>query len=190
MLYCCREGGDLHLLPTPQSIGTPSLTGYFTETRGPRFTVEPPQLLRFSNSSGSRLDCEAEGSPPPRVEWLLADGSAVLPVPAARLVLGNGSIIFPPFPGEAFRPDVHSSIYRCTAANTAGRIVSLDVQVRAVVLQQYEIRVYDAHVMPGNLAVLRCHVPTFARDWLAVTSWLQDDTFNIYPSTDGVKLPF
>ena len=37
------------------------------------------------------------------------------------------------------------------------------------------------------MAVLRCTVPSFVRDFLSVTSWLQDQKFNIYPSSDGGK---
>jgi hypothetical protein len=42
-------------------------------------------------------------------------------------------------------------------------------------------------VTRGNMAVLRCIVPSFVRDFLSVTSWLQDQKFNIYPSSDGGK---
>ncbi|XP_071438868.1 cell adhesion molecule Dscam2-like isoform X2 [Hetaerina americana] len=161
------------------------VSSYLTESRGPRFTLEPPPLVLFSNATGARVDCAAEGTPPPRVEWLLADGSPAPSVPSTRLALGNGTLLFPPFRGEAFRPDVHTATYRCSAANTAGRIISLDVQVRAVVLQHYEISVYDAHVVLGNTAVLRCNIPSFVKDYMAVTSWLQDNHFNIYPSIEG-----
>jgi len=86
----------------------------------------------FSNSSGGRLDCAAEGSPDPRVEWVLgSDGSPVVPVPGARVVMANGSLVFPAFREDHFRPDVHSATYRCGASNSAGRVLSLDVQVRA-----------------------------------------------------------
>jgi len=56
-----------------------------------------------------------------------------------------------------------------------------------VVLQQYEVRVKSALVSRGNTAVLRCIVPSAVREYLTVTSWLQDATFNIYPSSDGGK---
>ena len=105
---------------------------YLADVRGPRLSLEPPPLLVFSNSSGGRADCAAEGSPDPRVEWVLSgDGSPVGPVPGARVVMSNGSLLFPPFRGDHFRPDVHSATYRCAASNSAGRVLSLDVQVRA-----------------------------------------------------------
>ena len=113
-------------------LGFPGASGYLADVRGPRFTLEPPSHLVFSNSSGGRLDCAAEGSPDPRVEWILgSDGSPVVPVPGARVVMANGSLVFPPFREDHFRPDVHSATYRCAASNSAGRVLSLDVQVRA-----------------------------------------------------------
>ena len=54
-----------------------------------------------------------------------------------------------------------------------------------VVVQEYEARVLDTHVLPGNTAVLNCRVPSFVRDFLTVTSWLQDHSFNIYPTAEG-----
>jgi hypothetical protein len=55
----------------------------------------------------------------------------------------------------------------------------------AVVVQEYEARVYDSQVLPGNTAVFSCRVPSFVRDFLSVTSWLQDRNFNIYPTAEG-----
>lgn len=57
----------------------------------------------------------------------------------------------------------------------------------AVILQDYEVDVSSSTVSRGNIAVLHCIVPTFMRDYLTVTSWLQDHAFNIYPSSDGGK---
>jgi hypothetical protein len=53
------------------------------------------------------------------------------------------------------------------------------------VVQEYEARVSDTKVLPGNTAVLNCQVPSFFRDFLTVTSWLQDQSFNIYPTAEG-----
>ncbi|XP_069947115.1 cell adhesion molecule Dscam2 isoform X1 [Cherax quadricarinatus] len=39
--------------------------------------------------------------------------------------------------------------------------------------------------MSGNTAVLRCAVPSYVREHVTVTSWLHDNTFNIYPSLHG-----
>ncbi|XP_049816620.1 Down syndrome cell adhesion molecule-like protein Dscam2 [Schistocerca nitens] len=154
------------------------------ELQGPVLVVEPPARLEFSNSSGARLECAAHGSPPPRLSWLLADGSAAPPVAGLRLPHDNGSLEFPPFPADRYRHDVHSARYRCRAANALGTVLSRDVLVRAVVKQKYEVQVYDEYVISGNTAVLRCQVPSYVAEYVMVTSWLQDGAVNIYPNTD------
>ena len=42
-----------------------------------------------------------------------------------------------------------------------------------VVRQYYEVQVYDEFVISGNTAVLKCHVPSFVRDYVTVTSWVR-----------------
>ncbi|KAE8739776.1 hypothetical protein FOCC_FOCC014723 [Frankliniella occidentalis] len=54
-----------------------------------------------------------------------------------------------------------------------------------MVLQSYEVAVVSQPVTRGNAAVLRCSVPSLVRDYVAVTSWLQDQSFNIFPSKEG-----
>jgi hypothetical protein len=61
------------------------------------------------------------------------------------------------------------------------------ISFAAVVVQEYEARVHNSQVLPGNTAVFTCQVPSFVRDFLTVTSWLQDHNFNIYPTTEGGK---
>ncbi len=51
------DGGD----PDPDS-SEPDETG-------PRWVTEPPNRADFSNSTGLRLECAAEGRPQPTVEW-------------------------------------------------------------------------------------------------------------------------
>lgn len=58
----------------------------------------------------------------------------------------------------------------------------------AVVLQDYVVQVYyNKNVIRGNTAVLKCTIPIFVREYITVTSWVKDDTFNIYPSPKGGK---
>lgn len=44
-----------------------------------------------------------------------------------------------------------------------------------MVLQTYSIYVPEEHVILGNAAVLRCHVPSFVADTVSVDHWLVDD---------------
>ncbi|XP_071866037.1 Down syndrome cell adhesion molecule 2 isoform X3 [Bombus fervidus] len=160
--------------------------GFDAHLRGPSFVIEPPSRVEFSNSSGAWLDCTATGSPPPNIDWSTADGHPVNDVPGVRRVLRNGTLVLLPFPAAAFRQDVHSAAYRCVASNSVGRVLSRDVQVRAVVAQAYKV---DVEVIGGAsrgcTAVLRCVVPSFVKDLVRVVSWLQEPSFYIYPSLQG-----
>lgn len=59
-----------------------------------------------------------------------------------------------------------------------------------VKVQDYEVDVSSTMVYRGNIAVLQCIIPSFMRDYLTVTSWLQDRSFHIYPSSDGGQFCF
>ncbi|XP_049817554.1 Down syndrome cell adhesion molecule-like protein Dscam2 [Aethina tumida] len=154
------------------------------DLQGPLFLQEPPHRVEFSNSSGGRVDCSAHGSPSPEVEWILADGSPVHQVPDLRLLFPNGSLIFPPFPNERYRHDVHAAVYRCRLKSALGIVISRDVHVKAVVKQKYDIQVHDEYVIAGNTAVLKCKIPNYVAEYVMVTSWIQDESINIYPNTD------
>lgn len=45
----------------------------------------------------------------------------------------------------------------------------------------------DAYVLAGNTAVLKCEIPAFVKEYVAVTSWFQDSAFNIYPTAESGK---
>ncbi|XP_072746740.1 cell adhesion molecule Dscam2 isoform X1 [Anoplolepis gracilipes] len=155
------------------------------ETQGPGFVTEPPSRVEFTNVSGGRVDCTVRGNPLPTVDWLAADGSSITSILGIRHVLGNGTIHFPAFEAEAFRQDVHWAIYKCSAVNSVGAVVSRDVTVRAVVNQRYDPEVQSPSSFLANNVLMRCNVPSFVRDHVTVTSWLQEPVFNIYPSTMG-----
>ncbi|KAK8784019.1 hypothetical protein V5799_009616, partial [Amblyomma americanum] len=149
--------------------------------RGPD-AVEPPHWLEFSNASGGEVRCEAQGEPPPQLLWATADGSPVTPVPGARLLAEDGALVFPAFPADAYRQDVHAASYHCLASNELGTVASRDVHVSAVVDYHYEPRVYDGFVIRGNTAVLKCHVPSYIRQYTLVDAWIRDDGFTINAS--------
>ncbi|XP_046620086.1 Down syndrome cell adhesion molecule-like protein Dscam2 isoform X2 [Neodiprion virginianus] len=153
------------------------------ETQGPSFTTEPLSRVEFTNVSGGKVECTARGNPAPTVDWLAADSGRVASIPGIRHVLENGTIHFPPFEAEAFRQDVHWAIYKCTAVNSVGAVVSRDVTIRAVVNQRYDAEVQSPGGFLGNNVLMRCSVPSFVREHVTVTSWLQEPSFNIYPST-------
>lgn len=49
----------------------------------------------------------------------------------------------------------------------------------SVVQQRYEVQVYDEFVISGNTAVLRCHIPSYVRDYVAVVTWEREDGVTI-----------
>ncbi|XP_046745786.1 Down syndrome cell adhesion molecule-like protein Dscam2 isoform X2 [Diprion similis] len=155
--------------------------GVILDSQGPVLVTEPRSTVEFANDSGTMMHCSAHGSPAPRVDWLMGDGAPVLPIPNIREMLRNGSIYFLPFGAESYRHDVHSAVYRCQASNSVGRVLGREISVRAVVRQKYEVQVRDTYVLAGNTGVLRCEIPTFVKEYVAVTSWVQDSAFNIYP---------
>ncbi|XP_078048429.1 cell adhesion molecule Dscam2 [Augochlora pura] len=159
--------------------------GVVLDSQGPVLISEPRSSVEFSNETGTMIHCSAQGSPPPRIDWLMGDGSPVLPIPNIRETLVNGSMYFLPFGAESYRHDVHSAVYRCQASNSVGRVLGREITVKAVVRQKYEVMVRDAFVMAGNTGVIRCDIPTFVKEYVAVTSWVRDSTFNIFPTPRG-----
>ncbi|XP_050450848.1 cell adhesion molecule Dscam2-like isoform X3 [Cataglyphis hispanica] len=159
--------------------------GVVLDSQGPVLVSEPRSSVEFSNDTGAMIHCSAHGSPSPRIDWLMGDGSPVLPIPHIREMLMNGSMYFLPFGAESYRHDVHSAVYRCQASNSVGKVLGREITVKAVVRQKYEVQVRDAYVLAGNTGVLRCEIPAFVKEYVAVTSWLKDSAFNIYPSAES-----
>ncbi|XP_064480157.1 cell adhesion molecule Dscam1-like [Ornithodoros turicata] len=148
------------------------------EISRPRFAVEPPNRIAFSNSTGAAIPCTASGYPPPAITWLDHEG---LPAADTRILNGlrhireDGSLVFRPFTEREYSADVHHATYRCSATNVAGTIVSRDVKVRAVVLEEFEAHVHDDYVARDATALFRCHVPSNMRQYLSVDHWARDD---------------
>jgi hypothetical protein len=47
------------------------------DMKGPVFIKEPDNRIDFSNSTGSVVECRANGIPPPEIIWVRSDGTAV-----------------------------------------------------------------------------------------------------------------
>ncbi|XP_026825574.1 Down syndrome cell adhesion molecule-like protein Dscam2 isoform X18 [Ooceraea biroi] len=154
------------------------------ESMGPVFVKEPPNRIDFSNGTGAVVECQARGNPQPDIIWVRSDGTAVGDVPGLRQVLPNGNLVFPPFRAEDYRQEVHAQVYSCLARSSAGSVHSRDVNVRAVVGQRYAVNVMDEHVLRGNAAIIKCHIPSFVAEFVEVDSWIEDETTDIYPSAD------
>ncbi|XP_022661612.1 Down syndrome cell adhesion molecule-like protein Dscam2 isoform X3 [Varroa destructor] len=161
----------LYLCTDPAAGGGPS-----SDMLGPQLVSDfPTTSVKFSNATGYVLDCETRGQPPPKTRWYQLTSSGfeqeVSSVERLRTIAPNGSLVFPPFQAIQFRPDVHNVAYRCRVSNVFGLVASPVVHVTAIVEQYFEVQVYDEFTIAGNTAVLRCHVPSFVRDYIIITGW-------------------
>lgn len=59
-----------------------------------------------------------------------------------------------------------------------------------VVTQHYQVNVMDEHVLRGNTAIIKCHIPSFVADYVFVASWVEDEKKDIMPSNDYGTAPF
>ncbi|KAL9920279.1 Down syndrome cell adhesion molecule 1 isoform 11-T11 [Glossina fuscipes fuscipes] len=155
------------------------------DQKGPVFLKEPTNRIDFSNSTGAEIECKASGNPMPEIIWIRSDGTAVGDVPGLRQISSDGKLVFPPFRAEDYRQEVHAQVYACLARNQFGTIISRDVHVRAVVPQAYTVNVMDEAVLKGNSAILKCHIPSFVGDFIAVASWVEDEEREIYPMSQN-----
>ncbi|CAB3379218.1 Hypothetical predicted protein [Cloeon dipterum] len=143
------------------TLTTRGVSGNVLEGQGPVIVLEPPARLEFTNSTGTRLDCSAQGSPAVSVTWTASVGlnspsggggnaqpGPVPNVPGLRHQLLNGSLLFLPFPASAYRPDVHASAYRCVATNSVGRVLGREVRLKAV--HQHAVNIFTT-IIPLNL---------------------------------------
>ncbi|KAL1500781.1 hypothetical protein ABEB36_006226 [Hypothenemus hampei] len=174
----------LVVLQTVSAVAWGGHTSSGSDLQGPVFIIEPAHRVEFGSATGGRADCTGHGSPPPDIEWVLNDGTPIQQIPDLRLIYPNGSLVFPPISNDRYRHDVHTTTYRCKLKNTLGVVLSREVHVKAVVKQKYDIQVHDEYVITGNTAVLKCKIPGYVSDYVMVTSWIQDESVNIYPNTD------
>ncbi|XP_049290927.1 Down syndrome cell adhesion molecule-like protein Dscam2 isoform X33 [Anopheles funestus] len=159
--------------------------GKVDDSKGPVFLKEPTNRIDFSNSTGAVVECSATGNPPPEMIWIRSDGTAVGDVPGLRQILPNGNLVFPPFRAEDYRQEVHAQVYACMAKNQFGSVISRDVNVRAVVIQSYEAEADNEYVIRGNSAIMKCEIPSFVSDFVAVDLWSDSDGNEYYPGESG-----
>ncbi|OWF38939.1 Down syndrome cell adhesion molecule [Mizuhopecten yessoensis] len=161
---------------------TPASQGRTTESpldnlRGPIFISEPPSSLTFGNTKGAAVPCTAFGRPAPTLDWIKEDGTAVEDIPDILEILPNNTLYFHPFDATDFIADVHTHTYRCVASNDAGIIISRDMDVKAVLVDEYttyHLTSNEVWAMRGSTAVFRCSInPYFVKDYVKIVGWVQ-----------------
>lgn len=89
------------------------------------------QQVTFSSTVGVVIPCPAAGSPSAILRWYLATGDDIYDVPHIRHVHANGTLQLYPFSPSAFNSFIHDNDYFCTAENSAGKIRSPNIRVKA-----------------------------------------------------------
>lgn len=52
----------------------------------------------------------------------------------------------------------------------------------------YSVNVMDEHVLKGNSAILKCHIPSFVSDFVFIDAWIDDETQEEFHANIGEKL--
>ncbi|XP_055958792.1 cell adhesion molecule DSCAM [Patella vulgata] len=134
-----------------------------------------PEVVAFADSNGASISCAAFARPAPELDWQRMDGTPVEEVTGLLAILPNNTLYFPPFDSKRFAPSIHNTQYRCVARNVVGIIMSRNVTVKAVLVEQYKnynVQLNDKWVMEGATAVLKCDVnPYYVQDYVSVIGW-------------------
>uniref|UniRef100_A0A8C0U8I0 DS cell adhesion molecule like 1 n=1 Tax=Cyanistes caeruleus TaxID=156563 RepID=A0A8C0U8I0_CYACU len=152
------------------------------------FVNDSLQQVTFSSTVGVVIPCPAAGSPSAVLRWYLATGDDIYDVPHIRHVHANGTLQLYPFSPSAFNSFIHDNDYFCTAENSAGKIRSPNIRVKAVFREPYTVRVEDQRSMRGNVAVFKCLIPSSVQEYVSVVSW-EKDTVSIIPGKRCAPAP-
>ncbi|XP_041427307.1 Down syndrome cell adhesion molecule-like protein 1 homolog isoform X3 [Xenopus laevis] len=130
--------------------------------------------ITFSSTVGVFIPCPAAGSPSATLRWYLGTGDDIYDVPHIRHVHANGTLQLYPFSPSAFNSFIHDNDYFCTAENSAGKIRSPNIRVKAVFREPYTVRVEDQRAMRGSTTVFKCLTPPSVQEYVSVVSWEKD----------------
>lgn len=57
-----------------------------------------------------------------------------------------------------------------------------------VLHQRYDLEVQNPGGFIGSNVIIKCIIPQFVKDYVRVTSWLEEPLHNIYPTLEGGEL--
>ena len=58
--------------------------------------------------------------------------------------------------------------------------------VFAVVAQDYNTEAHNVYVIIGNVALLKCEIPSFVADFVSVVSWTDEQEIEFFPSDQSM----
>lgn len=61
----------------------------------------------------------------------------------------------------------------------------MNLQSFAVIHQRYDLEVQNPGGFIGSNVIIKCNIPQFVKEYVKVTSWLEEPMHNIYPSFEG-----
>lgn len=70
------------------------------------------------------------GSPNEQIDWF-NEHFRLKELPGLRYVRADGALVFPPFASSFYSPSVHHTGYVCVAWNSAGTVISPQINVKA-----------------------------------------------------------
>lgn len=113
------------------------------------------------------LNCKAEGSPEPKIEWF-KDGKKLTIDPARQMLLPTGDLLL--LSVSYSRRETDGGIYYCEARNELGMAKSRNATLKVATLREdFRLEPQDTRIAHGEMVMLECGPPRGSPE--PVISW-------------------